>query len=112
MSESAETASTETTMSSTDDLALLTYLDEKAMLHHLESRYNDPEKKIYTRVGDILIAVNPFESLDIYGRDTAQHYRQVCNMQLWIAAYRLVICMLSRTCRSRVNIVVLSLSLL
>jgi myosin heavy subunit len=60
-----------------DDLALLTVLDEEEMLRHLENRYNDDDKKIYTRVGDILIAVNPFQYLDVYGLDVAAKYRQV-----------------------------------
>ena len=53
-----------------DDVINLVDLDELsegAILHHTRKRYY--EKKIYTFVGAILVAVNPFENLDIYGPD-------------------------------------------
>lgn len=47
-----------------DNLVDLDELSEGAILHHIRKRYFD--KLIYTFVGPILVAVNPFENLPIY----------------------------------------------
>ena len=47
------------------NLVDLDEMSEGAILHHVRKRYKD--KKIYTHVGTILVAANPFERLDIYG---------------------------------------------
>jgi myosin heavy subunit len=47
-----------------DNLVDLDELSEGAILHHIRKRYF--EKLIYTFVGPILVAVNPFENLPIY----------------------------------------------
>ncbi|XP_075903749.1 myosin-IIIa [Nelusetta ayraudi] len=47
-----------------NDLATLEFLDENTVAEQLQSRYG--RDQIYTYVGDILIAVNPFHELDIY----------------------------------------------
>jgi len=54
-----------------DDIANLVDLDELsegAILHHVRKRFT--KGLIYTHVGAILVAVNPFERLPIYGDDT------------------------------------------
>ncbi|MEQ2245024.1 Myosin-IIIa, partial [Ilyodon furcidens] len=51
-----------------DDLATLEVLDENTVTEQLQSRY--ARDQIYTYVGDILIAVNPFHKMEIY---TPQH---------------------------------------
>ncbi|XP_077364898.1 myosin-IIIa isoform X2 [Festucalex cinctus] len=51
-----------------DDLATLEVLDEDSVSEHLQERYG--RDAIYTYVGDILIAVNPFHKMNIY---TPQH---------------------------------------
>ncbi|XP_029384783.1 myosin-IIIa isoform X1 [Echeneis naucrates] len=51
-----------------DDLATLEVLDENTVTEQLQSRYG--RDQIYTYVGDILIAVNPFHTMEIY---TPQH---------------------------------------
>uniref|UniRef100_A0AAQ6IGR5 non-specific serine/threonine protein kinase n=1 Tax=Anabas testudineus TaxID=64144 RepID=A0AAQ6IGR5_ANATE len=51
-----------------DDLATLEVLDENTVTEQLQSRYG--RDQIYTYVGDILIAVNPFHKMEIY---TPQH---------------------------------------
>ncbi|XP_030624792.1 myosin-IIIa [Chanos chanos] len=51
-----------------DDLATLEVLDENGVTEQLQKRY--AKDQIYTYVGDILIAVNPFHKMDIY---TPQH---------------------------------------
>ncbi|CAK6968570.1 myosin-IIIa isoform X3 [Scomber scombrus] len=47
-----------------DDLAILEILDENTVTEQLQSRYG--RDQIYTYVGDILIAVNPFHKMEIY----------------------------------------------
>lgn len=48
-----------------ENLVDLDELSEGAILHHTRLRFQ--KKVIYTHVGSILVAVNPFESLPIYG---------------------------------------------
>ncbi|CAG2225754.1 unnamed protein product [Mytilus edulis] len=57
---------------SVEDLATLAKLDDSILLDELKVRYN--KNLIYTYVGDILIAVNPFRDLDIYGTEESQKY--------------------------------------
>ena len=47
-----------------DDLCKLPILDEETLLEHLKERFK--QGKIYTYVGEILIAVNPFRFFPIY----------------------------------------------
>ncbi|KAG7487450.1 hypothetical protein MATL_G00023560 [Megalops atlanticus] len=47
-----------------DDLATLEVLDENTVTDQLQKRY--AKEQIYTYVGDILIAVNPFHKVDLY----------------------------------------------
>ncbi|XP_021243544.1 myosin-IIIa isoform X2 [Numida meleagris] len=53
-----------------DDLATLEVLDENTVTEQLQKSY--AKDQIYTYVGDILIAVNPFRNIDIY---SSQHSR-------------------------------------
>ena len=48
-----------------DDLAALERLTEEVIVTQLQRRYRAGQ--IYTHIGDILIAVNPFSHLSIYG---------------------------------------------
>lgn len=48
-----------------ENLVDLDELSEGAILHHARVRFT--KKIIYTHVGSILVAVNPFENLPIYG---------------------------------------------
>ncbi|XP_063839612.1 myosin-IIIb-like isoform X3 [Ostrinia nubilalis] len=48
----------------TDDLATLEVLTEDAIVEQLQKRYN--QNQIYTYIGDILVAVNPFTDIGIY----------------------------------------------
>lgn len=48
----------------TDDLASLEVLTEDAIVEQLQKRYI--ENQIYTYIGDILVAVNPFTDIGIY----------------------------------------------
>uniref|UniRef100_A0A4W6DVE4 non-specific serine/threonine protein kinase n=1 Tax=Lates calcarifer TaxID=8187 RepID=A0A4W6DVE4_LATCA len=55
---------TQSDVDEVDDLATLEYLDENTVTEQLQSRYG--RDQIYTYVGDILIAVNPFHKMEIY----------------------------------------------
>eukprot|EP00062_Callorhinchus_milii_P015760 gi/632966460/ref/XP_007899427.1/ PREDICTED: myosin-IIIa [Callorhinchus milii] len=55
-----------------DDLATLEVLDENTVTEQLQKRYS--QEQIYTHVGDILIAVNPFQKLDIYSSEDSKLY--------------------------------------
>ncbi|XP_040921899.1 myosin-IIIa [Toxotes jaculatrix] len=55
---------TQTDPEEVDDLATLEVLDENTVTEQLQSRYG--RDQIYTYVGDILIAVNPFHKMEIY----------------------------------------------
>ncbi|CAF1188386.1 unnamed protein product [Adineta steineri] len=55
------------------DLTALSYLNEPEVLYNLESRFN--KSQIYTKCGIVLVAINPYEVLSIYGNDTIQLYR-------------------------------------
>ncbi|XP_039503225.1 myosin-IIIb [Pimephales promelas] len=55
-----------------DDLVNLEVLDEETIITHLQKRYQDLQ--IYTYVGDILIALNPFQNLSIYSPQFSKLY--------------------------------------
>ncbi|TSM68897.1 Myosin-IIIb [Bagarius yarrelli] len=55
-----------------DDLVNLEALDEETIIIHLQRRYE--ELQIYTYVGDILIALNPFQALKIYSPQFSKLY--------------------------------------
>ncbi|CAH1782096.1 unnamed protein product [Owenia fusiformis] len=59
--------------SPTDDLASLSHMTENLLLTELHQRYS--QSRIYTYVGDILIAVNPFTMLSIYGKEVSEKYK-------------------------------------
>ncbi|GLT62517.1 hypothetical protein SLA2020_351490, partial [Shorea laevis] len=57
-----------------DDLIQLSYLNEPSVLYNLRCRYS--QDKIYSKAGPVLIAVNPFKDVQIYGKDFVTAYRQ------------------------------------
>ena len=57
-----------------NDLTSLSYLHEPAVLHNLAVRFLD-NRSIYTYCGIVLVAINPYEELHIYGGDTIAMYR-------------------------------------
>ncbi|XP_022717027.1 LOW QUALITY PROTEIN: myosin-2 [Durio zibethinus] len=57
-----------------NDLMQLSYLNEPSVLHNLKYRYSCD--MIYSKAGPVLIAVNPFKDVQIYGKDFVTTYRQ------------------------------------
>lgn len=57
-----------------DNLIELHSLTENSVLHVLRSRFR--EDKIYTFVSSILVAVNPFQQIPIYGIEMIELYHQ------------------------------------
>uniref|UniRef100_A0A4X2MDG4 Myosin IIIA n=1 Tax=Vombatus ursinus TaxID=29139 RepID=A0A4X2MDG4_VOMUR len=55
-----------------DDLATLEVLDEKTVSEQLQKCYS--RDQIYIYVGDILIAINPFQNLDLYSTKHSKLY--------------------------------------
>ena len=58
-----------------DDLARMSHLNEPSVLSTLHTRYDDDD--IYTKAGNVLIAVNPFKPMDaLYADERAQLYTE------------------------------------
>ncbi|XP_063391654.1 unconventional myosin-Va [Cydia fagiglandana] len=57
-----------------NDLTSLSYLHEPAVLHNLRVRFCD-RNAIYTYCGIVLVAINPYNELPIYGDETIMAYR-------------------------------------
>jgi len=57
-----------------NDLTSLSYLNEPEVLHNLQVRFVD-RNEIYTYCGIVLVAINPYAELHIYGNDTIMAYR-------------------------------------
>ncbi|GAB2284575.1 hypothetical protein Dimus_019029 [Dionaea muscipula] len=57
-----------------DDLIQLSYLNEPSVLHNLQYRYS--HDMIYSKAGPVLIAINPFKDVHIYGNKYITAYRQ------------------------------------
>ncbi|GAB5573950.1 unconventional myosin-Ia isoform X3 [Prionailurus iriomotensis] len=55
------------------DLVLLEPLEEEPLLKNLQLRYEN--KEIYTYIGNVLISMNPYQQLPIYGPEFIAKYR-------------------------------------
>ncbi|KAI0029309.1 myosin 5 [Vararia minispora EC-137] len=55
-----------------DDLATLSHLNEPSVLHTIRNRY--AQHSIYTYSGIVLIAMNPFQRVTLYGPEIIQAY--------------------------------------
>ncbi|XP_074274054.1 myosin-1-like isoform X3 [Silene latifolia] len=56
-----------------DDLMQLSYLSEPSVLYNLEYRYD--RDMIYTKAGPVLVAINPFKNVPLYGEDYIEAYK-------------------------------------
>ncbi|RZC75040.1 hypothetical protein C5167_050519 [Papaver somniferum] len=57
-----------------DNLMQLSYLHEPSVLYNLQYRYN--QDMIYTKAGPVLVAINPFKKVPLYGNDYIEAYRR------------------------------------
>ncbi|KAI3686257.1 hypothetical protein L1987_79931 [Smallanthus sonchifolius] len=57
-----------------DDLVDLCYLNEPSTLHNLQYRYN--RDVIYSKAGPVLLAINPFKDVNIFGNDFIKAYKE------------------------------------
>ncbi|CAL5207918.1 unnamed protein product [Lathyrus oleraceus] len=57
-----------------DDLMQLSYLNEPSVLYDLQYRYN--QNMIYTKAGPVLVAINPFKKVPLYGNNYIEAYRR------------------------------------
>ncbi|CAF3529258.1 unnamed protein product [Rotaria socialis] len=71
-----------------DDLAKLSLLTEDILLEHLKHRYD--KNLIYTYLGDILVAVNPFQETNLYTTQIRDFYRYSTDIQKPPHVYALV----------------------
>ncbi|XP_074076897.1 unconventional myosin-Ia [Macrotis lagotis] len=56
------------------DMVLLEPLNEKSLLKNLEKRFQN--KEIYTYIGNVVISVNPYQQLPIFGPEFIEKYKE------------------------------------
>ena len=61
-------------MTEPDDLSQLLSLDEESVRSALKGRFE--KTKIYTHINNLLVAVNPYRMLPLYGDDMLDAYAQ------------------------------------
>nr|GEW22493.1 myosin-1 [Tanacetum cinerariifolium] len=57
-----------------DDLMQLSYLSEPSVLYNLQFRYD--QDMIYSKAGSVLVAINPFKPIPLYGDDYIEAYKR------------------------------------
>lgn len=61
-------------LSAVDNMVAMEELSEAAILHNLRLRFD--ENLIYTHISNILVSINPFQALAIYGPGIMKEYRE------------------------------------
>ena len=56
------------------DFVLLDEITKSALMENLELRFS--KERIYTFIGEVVVSVNPYKTLDIYGSDYVKEYRK------------------------------------
>ncbi|KAK9080637.1 hypothetical protein SSX86_000395 [Deinandra increscens subsp. villosa] len=57
-----------------NDLVELQYLNKPSVLHNLQYRYRNDV--IYSKAGPVLLSINPFKDVNIYGNDFVKAYKE------------------------------------
>ncbi|XP_010278385.1 PREDICTED: myosin-2 isoform X1 [Nelumbo nucifera] len=57
-----------------DDLIQLSYLNEPSVLYNLQYRY--AHNMVYSKAGTVLVAINPFKDVPLYGKELISAYRE------------------------------------
>ncbi|XP_021060664.1 unconventional myosin-Ia [Mus pahari] len=70
-----------------EDLILLEPLDEESLIKNLQLRYEN--KEIYTYIGNVVISMNPYQQLPIYGPEFIAKYRDYTFYELKPHVYAL-----------------------
>ncbi|XP_051878987.1 unconventional myosin-Id-like [Pristis pectinata] len=55
------------------DFVLLDNLTTEEFLANLKVRFD--KNRIYTYIGEVVVSVNPYQQIDLYGRDVIEHYK-------------------------------------
>ncbi|XP_069778226.1 unconventional myosin-Id-like isoform X2 [Narcine bancroftii] len=55
------------------DFVLLDNLTTEEFLVNLKVRFD--KNRIYTYIGEVVVSVNPYQQIDLYGRDMIEHYK-------------------------------------
>ncbi|XP_078254605.1 unconventional myosin-Id-like [Rhinoraja longicauda] len=55
------------------DFVLLDLLTTEELLANLRVRFD--KNRIYTYIGEVVVSVNPYQQIDLYGRDMIEHYK-------------------------------------
>lgn len=56
------------------DFVLLDEITKPAIIENLKIRFD--KEKIYTFIGEVVVSVNPYKTLDIYGPDQVSEYQK------------------------------------
>ena len=74
--------STTADLAACSDLTMLNYMNEPEILRCLHDRFMSKPQEIYTSIGPILIAINPFKHTDLYSSELMNSYFDLTPHQL------------------------------
>ena len=90
-----------------DDLSKLGKADKTEVLAFLKKRHGD--NAIYTNCGSVLVAINPYKKIEIYGSRQLTHYQQAMALEneaphIYVIAAKAHRCMITEGCNQAVVI--------